>query len=49
MEQIGSMRGTVFHAVQAALPKLEEKGLKLDDYVVSVFERESSFIVVGVR
>ena len=46
MKQIDSMRGTVLQVVQAALPKFEEKGLKLDEYIVSVFEQESSFIVV---
>ena len=46
MELIDSIRGTALQVVQAALPKFEEQGMKLDEYVISVFEQESSFLVV---
>jgi len=32
--------------VRAALPKFDEQGLKLEQYKISVFAQESSFLVV---
>ncbi len=41
----GSMRGTTFRVVQAALPALEEKSLDLGRYMITVYEHESSYVV----
>lgn len=46
MEPSDSILGTTLKVIQAAMPRFEEQGLKLNKYVVSVFEQESSFIVV---
>jgi hypothetical protein len=45
-ELIDTMRGTTLQIVRAALPKFEAQGFPLDRYEVSVFQQESSFIVL---
>jgi len=40
MKTIDSVSGASLNIIQAALPKLEEKGLKREKYVVRVFEQE---------
>ena len=46
MKEIGSISGTTLRVIQAANPKLEEHNLKLEDYNVSVFEKDSEFLVL---
>lgn len=46
MQPIDSIAGGSLRIIEAALPKFEERGLKLDKYAVSVFEQEDSFVVV---
>ena len=46
MKRIDSISGASLKVIEAALPKFEEQGMKLDKYAVSVFEQESSFLVV---
>jgi hypothetical protein len=38
--------GITLKVIQAAIPEFEERGLKLEQYVVSVIEQESSYVVV---
>jgi hypothetical protein len=46
MKKVGTISGAVLEVVQVAIPKLREKQLNPDDYEVSVFETDSSFVVL---
>ncbi len=46
MKPIGSISGTALRVIQAATPLLQENGLHLEHYLVSVFEEDSSYVVV---
>lgn len=46
MKEVGSISGAALAVIQAATPKLEEHDLKLENYTVSVFETDSSYLVL---
>jgi len=48
MKEIGSIAGTTLKVIEAATLKLAEQNLRVEDYTVSVFENDSSFIVLFI-
>jgi hypothetical protein len=46
MKEVESISGTTLAVIQAAIPKLEEHDLRVQDYRISVFEMESAFLVL---
>lgn len=46
MKEVGSISGSTLKVIQAAIPKLQEHNLRVDDYRISVFEKDSAFLVL---
>jgi hypothetical protein len=46
MKEVGSIAGTTLKVIEAATPKLAEQNLRVEDYAVTVFEKDSSFLVL---
>jgi hypothetical protein len=46
MKEVASIAGTTLKVIEAASAKLKEQNLKLEDYLVSVFEKDTAFLVL---